>query len=272
MNFKIKSFLFLITLHCYPSHSNVLNQLDALYEAGKYVLLDSPCNLITKASAFNFNRIAGDECSSKALLFDGMAIEFEGEKIIRFNDGKKTPLFLGSIPRQASDITQLINNGININNKNKVEIFSLNLKFERDNFGLTSLILNDPALALFKYPTIDLMSPSIVDMLRLVRDLENRDSREKSLTFIHCRAGAGRSPLAVAVYLLKLIHRFKIKIHPDRIVEYLMLRRSHVSLNARQKACLYVFFKALQNAGSFETLYSRLKNAVLRRDAEVAHL
>lgn len=275
MNIKVNSIILVALVgYCQVSYS-MMEQTNEFNENETSTLSHLP--LILPNKHFNFNRIAFDDCFTNTVMNNtisnnGVSIELSNGKIVSFNDGKKTPLFLGNIPQQQSHIHILVATALLIANTNQVEIFSLNIKAERDALGLSKLLVNNQNLALFKYPTVDLAAPSLIDLIRAIRDLENRDSRQKGLVLVHCKAGAGRSPLVIAAYLIHIAHKARINVEPDQILDYLLSRRAQVNLNVQQKDAIRAFQGALLAAGSFENLISNNKNLVERRDKEVFSL
>ena len=188
--------------------------------------------------------------------------------IIKINDGKKTPLILGSIPRNQNDIDKL-KSSYNLSKQDEISIFTLNRQFECDWSGLSKLSMQDKTLNFSRYPTTDYSAPLFIDLIRAVRDLENRDDCNHGLAYVHCKAGRGRSATGVAAYLINVLHKVNINTSPKQIEAYLQLHRPQVRLNDDHNAALINFELALKKAGSFEELYTLNKNATEKRDEEI---
>jgi protein-tyrosine phosphatase len=252
----------------------MLKKINELCEIGKSAVLYPIAFLVNqyRRRVFNFNVIARDTCSGNIIAKNGICIERSSDgRIIALHDGKRTPLVFGSIPHQENHIENLKKLSFKLTGTNGIEIFSLNLKSERDQEGLSTLV-NSNNLTLFKYPTIDRTPISFIDLIRAVRDLEQRDTRNQGLAYVHCLMGAGRAPLTIAAYLAHIVIQVGIDINPDFILLYLKSRRPQVGLLNEQRMALHQFYFALKNAGNFNNFYALHKDAVERRDREIENL
>jgi hypothetical protein len=240
-------------------------------------------NKIWYGRLFTFNRIAGEKIvhqeasiSKNLRTFKVGAISFqihEG-KLVGMNDGKKTPLVLGSIPCTPKHIA-LLRRTYALNATDSIAIHTLNRTFERDWAGLSDLQAQDSSLRVIQYPTIDYGAPSFINVLRAVRNLENRDSGKEKLALVHCKAGRGRSATVIAAYLIHLFHQVPAEALQGLdvialIEDYLKLIRPQVSLNADHKKALRNFSVRLKAAGSLQNLIEQHKHALAARDAVIA--
>ncbi len=186
------------------------------------------------------------------------------------HDGKTIPLILGAIPRYKEHIDE-IKKQANLTDKDKIGFYTFNRDFECSWLfsGLSELKKDVPNIS-HEYPTTDFGSPSFVDLLRAVRDLDSRDSREEKIAYVHCKAGRGRSATTVGAYLMHVCNKAGISADPKQIEEYLMAQRSVVSLNNEHRAMLAKFSQELKEAGNFTALYEKYKAAVEARDKELS--
>lgn len=202
-------------------------------------------NKLRYGSAFTFHQMAGDN----------------------IHDGKITPLVLGSIPYKKSHIDKLLK----VFGKNayaQVGIFTLNEPWECEISGLTQLAKEDVRVIQHHYPTPDFTSPTLIDTIRIVRDLKDRDEKNYDVALVHCKAGRGRSAMMIAAYIAVTLHQNDISATPQDIEKYLVDRRKQVSLNQSQKDTLSDFIKQLAEAGSFEKLCEKYKDDINLRDAQ----
>lgn len=98
-------------------------------------------------------------------------------------------------------------------------------------------------------PTRDyLFAPSFIDIDRAV-DFIYRNSSRGQTTYVHCKAGRGRSTTIVLCYLVKYKH-----MSPAAALEYVRSRRPRVLLAPAQwkvKTCLLVFIFGSSNSNYF---------------------
>lgn len=222
-------------------------------------------NHLKYGNSFTFNQLAGD-----ATEISGAAIERDAQgNIVKFNDGKRTPLILGSIPRHEEHIKQL-RTALKLPENSPVALFTMNRHFERDWSGLTSLMKRNESIRMYEYPTTDYSAPSMVDLIRVVRDLDNRDSQNDQVAYVHCKAGRGRSAAAIVAYLLQVCHdkMGATDVTIESIESYLKLVRPQVSLNPEHKVALKAFKQELKTAGSLANLVEKYKTDIDLRDKE----
>jgi protein-tyrosine phosphatase len=254
------------------SMSGVWSEFEKLYMLGLSIStfhISGYYNAWKHGNIFNFAMIARDN------HLDGnnkIIVDVTSQGTIRaLHDGKKTPLILGSIPRTKAHISAL-RTLHNLASDERIHIFSLNKKFERDWAGLSSLILSDTTLVLCKYPTIDAMAPAFIDIIRAVRDLESRDERNCKIAYVHCKAGITRSALTIVAYLVHVLHKAGYAITVDHAEAYLKKCRPHISLGKKRKKVVERFYTELKKAGSFDALYVQYQDAAERRDRDVMKL
>ncbi len=223
-------------------------------------------------AAFNYHTIARDRPGDHTQKIKGIYIERDADgNIIALNDGKRVPIVLGSIPRSTDNIKEL-RKKYNLSEDALIFIFTLNRKFERDFTGLSDIVKKATNNTLLKYPTTDFSAPTLIDLLRIVRDLKNRDDQQEELVLVHCKSGRGRSSTGVAAYLLCVLHDAGIKTDHNQIEQYLKSQRPQVSLNDSHKKALTELQLKLKKAGSFDTLYKHYEKAIQKRDKEVKKL
>jgi len=215
---------------------------------------------------FNFQQLAGDQCSSAASA-NGVVVDIDTDgTITALHDGKTMPLLLGSIPGKQADVDQLRQKfgGDPI-------FFTLNLGFERKWAGYTQLLQDNPTVHAYLYPTIDYSAPKTVDLMRAVNDLRQRD--EKLLgnaAYVHCKAGRGRSAVTVAAYLAtQLFEAGYTNITPDQLEKYMQRHRKQVKLNTAHVKALRSYQAQLQDAQSFQALLAANNEAIVKREQEV---
>lgn len=209
---------------------------------------------------FNFDEIIAPSHKVSA-TFD------TNNNVTEITDDKKSSIVLGGIPRTEQHLKQLKEQ---FNKENNIAFFSLNRQFERDWSGYSALFKNNnDNKQLFLYPTTDHEVPSLIDLLRAVRDLDNRDEQAIQLAYVHCKAGRGRSALVVAAYLCHIMHTAHIEITPVQIERYLRLKRPAVNLNQEQRNALVQFHHQLINAGSLEQLLQQHHEEIQKRDLAI---
>lgn len=186
--------------------------------------------------------------------------------IITIYDGKKTPLILGSIPYRPEHLSK-IKQAYNTDETKTISLFTFNEAFEQRWSGLEQIKKKDKTLSTYVYPTTDFSPPSFIDLLRVVRDLKNRD--DSSLAYVHCMAGSGRSVVAVAAYLLYICKQAGVCVEIEVIEQYLKSKRKQVSLNTDHRKGLAYFAQQLKNTQDFETLYNTYEDIIKKRDQDV---
>lgn len=225
-------------------------------------------NWIKYDDLFNYNRIAGDQGGQADKVY--VALDDEGN-IVALHDGKKVPLMLASIPMSTDDFNRLRKDlGLNIDAH--LNIFSLNQKWERKWSGLKKAIKKDANAYLHKYPTIDFTAPTLIDIIRIVRDILNRDNTEAAVVVVHCKSGRGRSATAMAAYLEVVLFQAGFDLSIDQIEAYMIARRQQVKLNAKHRAAFAQFKNELREAGSFDALLHKYADEIKARDVEVKKL
>ncbi len=226
-------------------------------------------NWVKYDDLFNYDRIAGDVCSWHAAQVNGMQVERDKNGNLKaINDGKKVPLMLASIPMSTDDFDRL-RKDLNLSKKGRVSIFSLNQKWERKWSGLKKAIQKDKYAILHKYPTIDFTAPTLIDTIRIVRDMLNRDNMHTDVVVVHCKSGRGRSATAMAAYLDTILFEVGLDATIDQIEAYMIARREQVKLNAKHRKAVQEFKIELRKAGSFDVLLHQYRGEIEQRDAEV---
>ncbi len=229
-------------------------------------------NWIKYDDLFNYNRIAGDVCSWHAAQVNGMHIDRDKDGNLKaINDGKKVPLMLASIPLSTDDFDRL-RNDLNLSKMGRIAVFSLNQKWERKWSGLKKAIKKDKYATLYKYPTIDFTAPTLIDTIRIVRDMLNRDGLNTDVVVVHCKSGRGRSATAMAAYLDTILFEVGLDASIDQIEAYMIVRRKQVKLNAKHRLVLQEFKRELRDAGSFDVLLKKKHHAIKVREKEVKQL
>ncbi len=224
---------------------------------------------------FTFNQIASDkeQHGLKTIKCNKICIQYDHNgNLITIHDGYQTPLMLGSIPTKKEHIDRLKSaSQSNFTSNQKVGIFSLNKFWECKTSGLFKLVQNGKDIDHYRYSTIDMQAPSLIDIIRAVHDLKNRDTFGHSVSLIHCKAGRGRSATIAGAYLMEIMHTAGLKTTPDEIENYLCSHRAQVGLNSLQKKALNDFWQALKQAGSFDILYKQHESEILKRNQEMNH-
>jgi len=219
---------------------------------------------------FTFHQIAGDSIKDKP-HDDGICVEFDDTGVLKaVYDGKETPLFLTSIPGKQSHIDQI--KGFNkAAHTDVVGVYTLNEPWECYEAGLTDLAKTGNIVQ-YHYSTHDFTAPSFIDMLRGVRDLDNRDAHNYAAAALHCKAGRGRGPSLGAAYVAHVVNQAHKNVTVENIEAYLVTHRPQVKLAQEQKKALEHFAQELHQAGTFEQLYQKHKKAVETRDEEIREI
>lgn len=221
---------------------------------------------IRHGSMFNYDQIVENDKSADSTATTPIITHDAFGNIQTIYDAKRTPLLLGSIPSTQRHIDQMKKDISQSAQSGAVGIFTLNEPWECNTAGLALITKNNKTIEQFHYPSQDFSTPSFIDLIRAVRDLENRDSHNQQLSLVHCKAGRGRSATVIAAYLSHIIHKAKGITTPEQIEAYLVKRRAQVKLSKEQKECLAYFYNKLVEAGTFENLYEQHKKAVEKKD------
>lgn len=221
-------------------------------------------NKIRYGRAFNFDPVMSGSCADQK--DPKLCVCIQEGKIASMHDGKKSPLLLGSIPRYKEHIDE-IRKHANICPNDKIGMYTLNRDFERNWSGLAQLEKTESIIS-HRYPTIDDCAPSFVDLIRAVRDLENRDEKGVMVAYIHCKAGRGRSAATADAYCMHVCNKCGVDATPQQIEEYLKSQRNRISMTYEQRQMLNRFYKELKAAGSFNALFAKYKSEVEKRDQE----
>ncbi|MCX5922588.1 MAG: hypothetical protein NTX86_04660 [Candidatus Dependentiae bacterium] len=218
-------------------------------------------------NAFTYHRIT-DAPTAQDTLVNGVYVQLDAAgNILRICDNK-SPLILGSIPSETKDIEKL-KKEYQLKQDAEIGVHRLNQQFECDWAGLTKLTQDDQTLKTFKYPTYDYGPTSFIDLIRAVRDLENRSNTAQQLAYVHCKAGRGRSALVVAAYLAYVCHKAGAQVTPQALEAFIKGKRPVIGLHKEQQELLQLFCEALEHYGSFDNIYTEHKEAIQARDKEV---
>ena len=224
------------------------------------MLMWSTIGLEATPPTFTFNQIAGDKINM------GASVECDASgNIMIVNDGKKTPLILGSIPYKKSHIDQLQTFGNKLNRNELIGLITLTEAWENKEAGLYTIIKKNKKITQHQYPTKDCTPPLFIDLLCAVYDLENRDARNETVSLVHCKYGRGRSAMVAAAYIAHVLHAKGITTTPNKIEAYLVARRPLVRLHNNQRIALAFFYDELKKAGCLEALYAQHKEAIGKR-------
>ncbi|MCX5922330.1 MAG: hypothetical protein NTX86_03310, partial [Candidatus Dependentiae bacterium] len=211
---------------------------------------------------FNYNRITDAPKPTDTLINDVYIERNQRGIITRISDGK-SPLMLGSIPSQETNI-QKLRDEFGLSDVAIIKVYTLNRPFERNWSGLAKLVKNNPKkLKAFTYVTTDSGPPAFIDLVKAVYDLEHRDATPHTLAYVHCKAGKGRSAVTVAAYLAHLGNKAGITLTPQEIKQFLVSKRPVVRFNDYHQKGLEQFCEELQKAGSLEALCTEYPEALL---------
>ena len=222
-------------------------------------------------SRFSFHKIAQDEIKDNKNVVKraGIKIKLDDDGNIQaIHDGKKSIIMLGSIPMKQKHI-DLLELSIDSDKDDFIGMFTLNEPWEYQTSGLSHLVHINQNIKQYHYATPDFTPPTFIDLLRAVRDLDERDKQGLKGVYVHCKAGVGRSATTLAAYIAYLMHKTGVAISIGQIEAYLQSRRSVVHLNKKQKAAVEHFYIELQAAGSLDALYKKYQQEAEKRDRGV---
>lgn len=236
-----------------------------------------------------------DSCSFQCILAPYNAVATPrvtiGPKntILLIADGLHAPLYLGKIPESADYFINLrVAAGFSDNNA-LIALHTLNRWFEQRLVNLQHSIEKDEHVIQYNYSTTDFSAPSLIDLIRGVYNLKERDHRDEKIALVHCKAGRGRSAALVIAYLLyvysiaekvnlknkpytqeELAHMF----HSDQVLidaleAYVKHQRPVIGLHGIQKNALIQFCHELKKYGNFENLYEHYADTIHTRDVEL---
>lgn len=219
-------------------------------------------------SSLIFHKVIRGKNIKRGIFNNKIIIEQDNfGNIIKVDDNNKTPIILGAIPRTKAHIEEL-RAKFNLKENERIAIYSFNRAFERNWAGLTDLIEKDNRLDLFLYPTTDYAAPTLIDLIRVVRDLSNRDSLNYPICYVQCKVGHGRSRVAIAAYIFYLCNKIKKEVNIEQVEYYLNLFQPQVHFHRNHILALIDFKEKLKKSESFEKLYSKYKEEVDQRDKE----
>lgn len=215
---------------------------------------------LVDGSAFNFDVIGRDNHLSVSPGLGSVVTAFDGRGALRsFHDGMRTPLVLGSMPRD-SDAIKRLRGAFGLTEKARIAIHSMNLPRECGWGGVSSLVASDQTLTLFNYPTIDECAPSIIDAMRVLRRLMLRDTEKYDLHYLHCLAGRGRSATIAALYIMCNLYKVGYSVEPEVVHDYLKTVRPQIKLSDPQKVLLkdmYHLIKLYKGVGPMIRHFSK---------------
>jgi len=213
----------------------------------------------------NFDEIIGSGNKTEVVINnDGV--------ITSITDNKQSPVLLGRIPQSQADI-DTIRDGLS--QEEKVGIYTFNKYFERwlsDFEGLKQSKINKDSVIWHRYDTIDYTSPSNVDLIRIVRDLDSRDKRGEKRAYVHCKAGRGRSAAGVIAYFLLLAKKDEkiADVSVGSLEAYLQTKRPQVALSSDARVELEQLRMKLSKE-PFEQILQENAPVIAMRDAELSH-
>lgn len=217
----------------------------------------------TDGPLFNFHHITGNISQSNGAMYtsNSVVIKYNADNsIAQIEDGKKTPLFLGSIPTKKKHIDTLkkaltVDKGTPF----RVALHTLNESWECKTSGLDTLVKGNKEIIQYTYSTPDFTPPALINIIHAVYNLEHRDDQNINAAFVHCKAGRGRSATIVASYIASVMHKAGVEPSVDKIVAYLVSIRPQVSLKEKQKNVIGRFIQLLKQAKNIENLYNQVQ-------------
>jgi len=129
------------------------------------------------------------------------------------------------------------------------------LSLVEDHEAMTSSLFSEPVLQVewegqtidyLRIPIQDLTEPSI-DEIKIAVEYISRQAKRQKITYVHCKAGRGRSATVVICYLLKyhsnLIHSFGEETIPvKQAIAFVRSKRPQIYLTASQEALIYKYY------------------------------
>ena len=218
---------------------------------------------------FSHQRIGDDPAAFPSQSADSespVLVVDEHRRIVFFHDARaSSPIVLSGIPRRQEDF-QALRAAYQLP---KVQLFTLNLAFERRLTGLSQLVADDQLASMLLYPTIDFYHPSFVDLVRAVHDLRHRP--DDAVAVVHCKAGRGRSAAVVAAYLLAELVDRNLPADVVEVEAYLRSKRPQVKLGRSKRERLDDFVEQIRQKGSFELLYQSMTQEISQREDEIVN-
>jgi hypothetical protein len=208
--------------------------------------------------------------------------------ILLIADGLRAPIYLGRIIESPDDLINLRLVAGFSNNNQLIAIHTLNRWFEQWFADLPNTIEKDGNVVQYQYSTTDFTPPSLIDLIRGVYNLKERDRRDEKLAYVHCKAGRARSATLIVAYLLyvyTIAQKTNLKHEPysleklaeifptddaliEALIAYVKKQRSVIGLHEAQKKVIKKFYTELKKYGSFDALYEHYADAIHERDAE----
>ena len=222
---------------------------------------------------FNYHQIGADKNMQASQGTGSLIATFDAHdpmQLRSFNDGLKTPLVLGSMPRNKESIAELKEH-FGLESYAPIAVHALNVPHECGWGGISTVKENDPNMALFHYPTVDDCAPSLEDVLRLISQLIHRDTGRYALHYVHCTAGRGRSATMITAYIMYCLRQKGIEVTPEQVEAYLKTFRPQVDLKPLQKKFLRAFQDRISPEWGFENMKKEYAQAVQDRSAKCSY-
>lgn len=243
-------------------------------------------SLTTFHISLGYNYVTQGPCSFNNILaphaYDVPTVLVGPENsILCLHDGKEAPIYLSNIPQSQDHFAQL-RRAANLNPDSRIALHTLNRGFEQKFVWLGTLVANDQHITQYQYSTTDFTTPSLIDLIRGVYNLDMRDENKEEVACVHCKAGKGRSATLVIAYGLYVYH-IAIKMTPEgeivdaakdpqtvvkSMINYVKTQRSVIDINAPSQDMLTLFYTELTKAGNLDQLRAQYKEAINARDNE----